>query len=217
MHYIAATRLLLGPANKIERLSAFTTQLQPHLPPIDTLTAVLQTTSGVPGTVSVSFGTTFTGEKYSVACEKGTVTVTKGTVVVTRDGSEETKTFPQETNGVKEEVVVWANGLKNANIDKRQTPEEALADLYLVSVVQYDVHPVLRPSTVGVNFQERGAIRHGSEAHYVVPTLNASGSVGGCAIPSFARSIDRGSVSGVHSTGPSTSAGGSAQSGKGVS
>jgi predicted dehydrogenase len=152
VHYIAAIRLLLGPSNKIERLSAFTTQLQPHLPPIDTLTAVLQTTSGVPGTVSTSFGTTFAGEEYSVACEEGTVTVTRGTVVVTRDGKEETKTFPEETNGVKEEVVVWADGLKHSNIDKRQTPEEALADLHLVSVVNCHVQPVLTANPVGVNF-----------------------------------------------------------------
>jgi hypothetical protein len=146
VHYIAAIRLLLGPSNKIERLSAFTTQLQPHLPPIDTLAAVLQTTSRIPGTVSVSYGTTFTGEEYSVACEKGTVTVTRATVAVARDGKEETKTFPEETNGVKEEVAVWADGLKGANIDRRQIPEEALADLHLVSVVQYNVQPVLTQS-----------------------------------------------------------------------
>ena len=135
MHYAAATRLLLGEPNRIKRLSAFTSQLQPHLPPIDTFNAVLQTVSGISGTFSVSFGTTFTGEEYTLACEDGTVTVSKGKVVTKRNGNEEEKTFPGETSGVKEEIATWASGLETAKLDPRQSPEEALADLQLVSSV----------------------------------------------------------------------------------
>ncbi|KAF2189036.1 NAD(P)-binding protein [Zopfia rhizophila CBS 207.26] len=135
VHAIAAIRLMLGPANAVVKTSAFTAQLQEHLPPIDTLDATVQLKNGAPGTLSMSFGTTFKGSEYAVACEKGTVSVSKGTVTVTKDGKEEVKSFPDEGNGVKQEIKAWGESLVKGQVDARQTPEEALKDLELLEAM----------------------------------------------------------------------------------
>ena len=133
VHFIAATRLLLeGGGEKVAKLSAFTAQLQQHLPPVDTLHATLQLGSGASGTLSVSFGTTDSGSEYVIAAEKGTVTVTRSKVVVSKDGQEETKEFPEEGSGVKQEVQAWAEGLAQGKPNERQSPREALEDLKIL-------------------------------------------------------------------------------------
>ncbi|KAF2468939.1 NAD(P)-binding protein [Lindgomyces ingoldianus] len=132
VHFIAATRLMLGEDHRPVKASAFTAQLQPHLPPVDTLNATLLLKSGASGTLSLSFGTTFTGSEYAVACEKGTVYVSRGKVIVTKDGKEEVKEFLEEGNGVKQEIKGWAEALGTGGMDQRQAPEEALADLKLL-------------------------------------------------------------------------------------
>lgn len=134
VHFLAATRLLLVK-EQIVRTSAFTAQLQEHLPPVDTLHAVVKLGSGSSGTVEISFGTTFTGSEYAVACEKGTVSVSRGKVVVTREGKEEVKEFPEEGSGVKQEVAAWAEGLVKGEANQRQAPEEALKDLKLLEAM----------------------------------------------------------------------------------
>lgn len=137
VHYVAAIRQMLRPDNAIIKVSAFTEQLQPHLPPVDTVNAVLQTKSGVSGTFSVSFGTTARGGGYSIACENGTVTAMRGRVVVTNDGQEgeENVEFPDEGAGVKQEVQAWAEGIAGGSIDLRLSPEEALKDLELLEAM----------------------------------------------------------------------------------
>ncbi|KAI9882257.1 MAG: hypothetical protein M1823_005995 [Watsoniomyces obsoletus] len=143
VHYAAALRFLLGESNRIVKVSAQTSQLQEHLPPIDTLDAVLRCESGVSGTFSVSFGTTFPGSisEYAIACEQGTVTISKSGKVVVRDaeGKEDesrSKDFTDQGAGVKEEVQVWAKNLAEKTLqDPRQTPEEALKDLALLEAM----------------------------------------------------------------------------------
>ena len=133
VHFVAGTRLLLeGAGEKVNRLSAFTAQLQEHLPPVDTMHATLQVGSGASGTLSVSFGTTDTGSEYFFAAEKGTVTVLRGKVVVTKDGKSEEEDFPEEGSGVKQEVKAWAEGLAQGKPNARQSPEEALEDLKIL-------------------------------------------------------------------------------------
>ena len=56
-------------------MSAQIGQLQAHLPPADTLDAILLTRSGISGTFSLSFGTTFSDSTIAIACRHGTVTV----------------------------------------------------------------------------------------------------------------------------------------------
>ncbi|KAF2632952.1 NAD(P)-binding protein [Macroventuria anomochaeta] len=133
VHFVAGTRLLLeGGGEKVKRLSAFTAQLQEHLPPVDTLHATLQLGSGASGTLSISFGTTDSGGDYVVASEKGTVTVTRSKVVVSKDGKDETMEFPEEGSGVKQEVKAWAEGLAQGKPNERQSPKEALEDLKIL-------------------------------------------------------------------------------------
>jgi predicted dehydrogenase len=133
VHFIAGTRLLLGETNRPTRISAFSNQLQEHLPPVDTVDATWRTESGISGTFSLSFGTSFKGSEYIVACEKGTVSVSRGVVIVTVNGKEEEKKFADEGSGVKQEVAAWAKGLENRSMDPQQSPQEALQDLRVVS------------------------------------------------------------------------------------
>jgi predicted dehydrogenase len=134
VHFIAGTRLLLqGGGEAPTKLSAFTAQLQPHLPPVDTLHATVQLGSGASGTVTISFGTTDKGSEYVVAAEKGTVYVSRGKVVVSRAGEEDAvKEFADEGSGVKQEVRAWAEGLEKGEADAAQSPEEALKDLQVL-------------------------------------------------------------------------------------
>jgi predicted dehydrogenase len=131
VHFIAGIRLLLGSEEPFETVCAHTAQLQQHLPPVDTLDAVLKTKNGVTGTVSISFGTTFKGTGYSVACEKGVVNVMRETVKI----GGETKEVPNEKSGVPPEVRTWGEAIMAGQADPRQSPEEALADLELLEAM----------------------------------------------------------------------------------
>lgn len=113
--------------------SAFTAQLQEHLPPVDTLNATIQLSNGSSGTLAISFGTTDSGSEYLVACEKGSVHVSRGKVTVTKGGKEaEVKEFKDEGNGVKQEIGAWAESLEKGVRNEMQSPEEALKDLQVL-------------------------------------------------------------------------------------
>lgn len=136
VHFVAATRLMLqGGGAKPVATSAFSTQLQEHLPPVDTLDAVVKLSNGASGTMSISMGTTFSGSEYVFAAEKGTVTVSRGKVTVVREGKEEIKDFPDEGNGVKQEVAAWGKALSEGKADPRQSVEEALKDLQVLEAI----------------------------------------------------------------------------------
>jgi len=135
VHFIGGTRLLLGEKNKPTRISAFSNQLQEHLPPVDTVDATWRTESGISGLFSLSFGTSFRGSEYSVACEKGTVSISRGVVVVTVNGKEEKKEFADEGSGVMQEVAAWGKGLEKGSMDPQQSPQEALQDLRVLEAM----------------------------------------------------------------------------------
>jgi predicted dehydrogenase len=134
VHFAAATRLLLsGAGERIKTISAFTAQLQKHLPPVDTLNSTLLLTNGSSGTLSISFGTTDTGSGYLVACEKGSVHILKGKVTVKKGGKVvEEKEFKDEGSGVKQEVKAWAESLESGKWKKTQSGQEALGDLEVI-------------------------------------------------------------------------------------
>ncbi|KAF2851450.1 oxidoreductase-like protein family [Plenodomus tracheiphilus IPT5] len=134
VHFVAATRLMLqGGGEKITAVSAFTAQLQRHLPPVDTLNSSLKLAGGASGTLSISFGTTDKGSEYLVACEGGSVHVSRGKVtVVKKGGVEEVKEFKDEGNGVKQEIKAWAESLEKGKRNEAQSPEEALGDLKIL-------------------------------------------------------------------------------------
>lgn len=147
VHFVAGLRLLIG-SDIVTRLSAYTAQLQKHLPPVDTVNASLQLKSGATGNVSISFGTTLSGSEWTIGCEGGSVSVSSGSVTKTLhrqgldvnigkvttviDGKEETKEIEDERSGVPPEVRKWGEALVAGKQNERQKPEEALADLELV-------------------------------------------------------------------------------------
>lgn len=96
--------------------------------------AVLRTNSKVQGTFQMSMGTTLSGTEWTIACEKGTVTILGSDVTVRPvDGQEIVKNIPNERTGVPPEIRAWGEALVAGRQNPEQTPEEALADLELVS------------------------------------------------------------------------------------
>jgi predicted dehydrogenase len=120
--------LLLGPENPLVSLSANTTQLQDHLPPVDTIDATAKAKNGATGTISISFGTTFKGSEWTIACTDGVVSVAWGKVTV----GDKTEEIKDERSGVPPEVRAWGEALATGKANERQSPEEALADLELI-------------------------------------------------------------------------------------
>ncbi|KAG0645041.1 NADPH-dependent C3-ketoreductase [Hyphodiscus hymeniophilus] len=141
VHFIAAMRLMLGESAKPISLSAHTSLAQDYLPPVDTINSIWETKSGVSGTFLCSFGTTLSGNEYTVACEKGSVTVAPAAPgvkkLIVREGEQKhgkftEKEFPDDGNGVKQEVKAWAESLKAGKANPAQSPEQALADLEIL-------------------------------------------------------------------------------------
>ncbi|ETS75388.1 hypothetical protein PFICI_12332 [Pestalotiopsis fici W106-1] len=139
VHQIAALRLMLkGGGVKVQKVSAFTTQLREWLPPVDTVDATLLLDSGATGFLSMSFGSSFDDAEIAVACERGTVSVDRnGNVTVRAAGEKEAATVhkPNEEGGVATEVWAWARSIKNGKPDAEQSPEEALADLEMLEAL----------------------------------------------------------------------------------
>lgn len=139
VHFVAGTRELLG-GDYPTALVAYSTLLQEHLPPVDTVNSVWQTKSGISGTFSVSFGTTLSGGEYTIACEKGSVTIIRDKVTV-RQGEESEGKYTEidfadnlqnAGSGVKPEVAAWAQSIVDGKPNPKQSPEQALGDLEIL-------------------------------------------------------------------------------------
>lgn len=128
VHMLAGLRLILG-SDRITAVSAQSQQQQSYLPPVDTVDAVVQTESGATGVVSISFGSPFGDNLFEFACEKGAVSMNNDDVTV----SGQTHTIEFDGKGVAPEVAEFATAIVNERqVEKRQSPEEALADLELL-------------------------------------------------------------------------------------
>ncbi|KAF2225909.1 oxidoreductase-like protein family [Elsinoe ampelina] len=132
VHFIAGIRIALGKQAAITEVTGFSNQAQEHLPPVDTIVGAARLQSGGIGTIDLSFGSTDEGAAWVVCCEKGRVEVEWESVLVVEDGNKRTEQFPK-SSGVTEEVQVWAKGIEEGKPDPRQTPQEALGDLEVVS------------------------------------------------------------------------------------
>jgi len=128
VHFTAGLRLLMGPENPLVSISANTAQLQEHLPPVDTIDATAKAKNGATGTISISFGTTFSGIEWTVACKDGVVSTARGKVTI----GDKTEEIEDERSGVPPEVRAWGEALSAGKVNERQSPEEALADLELI-------------------------------------------------------------------------------------
>jgi predicted dehydrogenase len=131
---MAGLRLLLGEEldNQIASLSAFTTQIQSYLPPVDTADVILKTKSGVTGVFQISRGTSLRADEWTIACSNGWIKVENKKVTISRDGQIEVATIPNERTGVPPEIRAWGLGLVHGKTRPEQEPEAALADLELV-------------------------------------------------------------------------------------
>ncbi|KAI1085228.1 NAD(P)-binding protein [Whalleya microplaca] len=135
VHYTAGLRKLLGSEYSVESLIAQTSLVSSHLPPVDTINAVLKTKSGVFGSYIHSAGTTMQAFEFHVACEQGYVKAEGSKVVTVRgvgpEAVTEEKVF-ERTTGVKEEAQAWAESILSGVPNPDQTPELALRDLELM-------------------------------------------------------------------------------------
>lgn len=118
----------MGPLNPLTTLSAHTAQLQPHLPPVDTIEAVAKAKNGAVGTITISFGTTQKGKVCAVGCEKGYASVSGSAVTA----GEQSWEIQDERSGVPPEIRAWGKALAEGREEAGLKPEEALADLELI-------------------------------------------------------------------------------------
>jgi glucose-fructose oxidoreductase len=126
VHMIAGLRLILGSTEQIKTVSAQSYLQQSHLPPVDTVDAVVKTGSGATGVISLSWGSPFSRHAFEFACEKGSVALNFDDVAV----NDVNYSVPFEGRGVSAEVAEFATSIINGKpVEKRQSPEEALADL----------------------------------------------------------------------------------------
>ncbi|PYH89592.1 NAD-binding Rossmann fold oxidoreductase family protein [Aspergillus ellipticus CBS 707.79] len=137
VHYVAGLRLLLGeePGNQIASLAAFTNQIQPYLPPVDTADVILRTRAGVTGVFQISRGTSLRADEWTIACSNGWIKIENETVTISRNGEIEVVTIPNERTGVPPEIRAWGQGLVEGKTRSEQEPEAALADLELIELM----------------------------------------------------------------------------------
>ncbi|KAI2623727.1 NAD(P)-binding protein [Xylaria nigripes] len=135
VHYTAGLRKLLGKEHAVASVIAFTSLVSSHLPPKDTINAILETRSGATGSYFHSVGTTLNAFEFYVGCEQGYVKASPEKVVTVRglgeDATTVEKTF-ERTTAVKEEVQAWAEAMVSGKPHPEQTPELALGDLELL-------------------------------------------------------------------------------------
>ncbi|KAF4460967.1 glucose-fructose oxidoreductase, partial [Fusarium albosuccineum] len=134
VHYTAGLRMLLGD-EKADEVSAFTTQVKPHLPPIDTVNAVVKLKSGVSGTYQQSCGSKLESFDFDFGYEKGTVRISGDSVTVAPVGGEKIVKEFERTMAVSEEIEAWGKALVENKFDERQSVEKALGDLEFLELM----------------------------------------------------------------------------------
>ncbi|KAJ6164905.1 hypothetical protein N7470_003577 [Penicillium chermesinum] len=128
VHQLAGLRLILGSADKVTTVSAQSQQQQPYLPPVDTVDAVVKTSSGATGIISMSWGSSFNDNIFEFSCEKGVVKLHFDGVEVNNHDH----IVPFDGKGVGPEIDDFATAIINGRRSKTQSPEEALADLEML-------------------------------------------------------------------------------------
>ncbi|KAF4463842.1 glucose-fructose oxidoreductase [Fusarium albosuccineum] len=127
--------LLDGGDSKADSVSALTNLTLDHLAPVDTLNGVVKTKSGAAGTFQMSFGSRTEAFEWDFGLEGGAVKLSGDTVTVKpANGEAVVKEFP-EASGVTEEIAVWAEGLVSGKPNTLQSPQEAMADLELLTMM----------------------------------------------------------------------------------
>ncbi|KAF4472356.1 NAD-binding Rossmann fold oxidoreductase family [Fusarium albosuccineum] len=141
VHCIAGIRQLLAAqdGNQVAQVSAFTTLLRDHLPPVDTAHAIFKALSGATGSFQISVGSSSKADEWTVECEHGWVKINghggSSEVTVSKDGQVTTETIQNEKTGVPPEIRAWGEALVAGRVDEEQEPEAALADLELIELL----------------------------------------------------------------------------------
>ncbi|KAL2051996.1 hypothetical protein ABVK25_007688 [Lepraria finkii] len=141
IHFVSGLRYLLAAAGQfIIQVTAFTSLLQPHLAPLDTINAIVKVENENSGQFCLSFGAEFkTDFEIQVVTDRGAVTVLPTEVaVLTKDaGGERTERRGRVRPGsaVKVEVAAFAESIRTGKSDPRGTPEQALADLQVLQAM----------------------------------------------------------------------------------
>ncbi|GIC85761.1 uncharacterized protein Aud_001599 [Aspergillus udagawae] len=180
VHVIAALRLILGSSDPVTMISAQSCLQQQHLAPLDTVDAVMKTRSGATGVLSLSYGSAFNDQVFEFDCERGVVALNFDRLTVKGESNE----LAFDGRGVSREVDVFATTIANGgSVDKRQSPEEALADLEIMEKMltsgerdgeRQSVELQVRPNLSG-NFEiELESSRQLSSASQRDPTIPTS-------------------------------------------
>ena len=121
--------LLRGKESTPATVQARSDLVREHLPPIDTVTAIIATKSGAVGSYLHSAGSNLSLFDWDIGYEGGSVRVVGERVTVTPVGSEPVVKEFTRNWCVVEEVAAWAKAIEDGVQNELQRPEEALADL----------------------------------------------------------------------------------------
>lgn len=140
VHWTAALIHLLGK-DKPARVAAFSTLLQDHLAPVDTLHATVQLQSRATGIFGYSAGISnhsSTGMDFEVVCDDGRVVVQRAgqsmRVTVSSAGCSVIEDFDSTLN-TQYEINCFIESILDGSEAEGETPEKALADLMFLQAM----------------------------------------------------------------------------------
>ena len=125
VHFVAGLRLLLGPIHTIKWASARTSLTTPEQGQLDTILAKLETSTGLPGRLSICFASKEEVSKWILRFEHGEMEVSRKAINIKGQKLE----FVDQGRAVPEELVAWGCGIMTHQEDWRCCIKEALADL----------------------------------------------------------------------------------------
>ena len=120
-------------------MSAFTSQLRPYLPPVDTFNSVVSLENGATGSFNLSFGSNASKLELQVACENGSLTFAGMCHLVVKDATgkilRDQKFDTTSQEAVQAELEAFADGIEAGKLLKPSTAEEALQDLVFIESI----------------------------------------------------------------------------------
>ena len=135
VHFIAGLRRVLG--RKVNTVSGFSRQIQPHTPPVDTLHAVIKLEDGATGVLGLSWGCKSILYEMRVLGEAGTLKVGMGHLdYQPLSGDKEVFEFKEPGGGmdaVRREMAFFASAISNGKADPLGIAEEGMRDVAMVS------------------------------------------------------------------------------------
>jgi predicted dehydrogenase len=134
VHHVAALRMLFGD---IASVSAFAASIDPALPPLDTMTAVLQFESGVLGTYAITYAAPPQSPSHLIVIgDEGTLRVDRTLLEVARDGQTERHEIATgHSRSIPAMFEDFAAVVQGERSQVLGTPREALGDVAVVEAL----------------------------------------------------------------------------------